>query len=101
MDNISRRSFLKGLIAASSLAALPVGVQIIAKGFVDDTYYMTEGETIEGMNNPEWAKIVMADNCSILNCNLINTTIEVRGDCCTIHNSILCTDANGVAIQIT
>jgi len=70
---LSRRKFLKSLVAASSLALLPAGALLVAKGLVGDVYYMTEGEILDGVNQPPWSKIVAASNCVVKNCNFIET----------------------------
>lgn len=76
---LSRRTFLKSVAAASSLV---VAGDIIGL-FEKDTYYMRPGETLHGLYLPRWTKIAMADDCVISSCQFERTQI-------VIHNAERC-----------
>ena len=77
-----RRVFLK-FTATAVLLALQIG-----KGLGLTYYYMQPGEVLYGLRYPPWAKIVMADNCTIDSCLFKGTQI-IGSKSCVIKECFL------------
>ena len=82
--DISRRTFLKSLAAASSIALAGGGLGL----FENDTYYMRDGEILRNLDFPKWTEIVMADDCIIESCRFKNTQIIGHGVRCRLTTCI-------------
>ncbi len=75
---VSRRQFLKIALAA------PVVVGLSAYGLLGDTYYMFPGEVLKEAHAHSWGRIVMANDCSVIDCFLPEAELVVDGDCCFV-----------------
>lgn len=92
---ISRRGFLKSLLAAGALVALPSAITRTADGVL--VYRMLPGEVLDGLDCPEYGRVIVADNCKVLNCKFKHTSLIIEGENVRIENLEICDVPEGQA----
>jgi len=83
MSNPTRRGFLKLLASAGVVAALPA--IILAPDGVHE-YRMKRGERLSNLHCPDWARVIVVDDCTIDNCTFRNTSLKLVGKNIIISN---------------
>ena len=81
---INRRNFLKSLLAAGALAAISSIITEAADGRLE--YRMKPGEVLDGLNCPEWGRVIAVKDCKILNCNFRGTSIVLEDPSVSMRN---------------